>query len=231
VARAKRTERAEARRRYRSATAASPELVEEGDVLETPEIPAAALPRGYRDRRAPSPAAASTPPQRGSFAGTIRQSVGAVDIPGDLRALPKLLLSRAFTIPAAIIGGTVVVMLIPTLGANQMVSLAGNLILQPPPMIIAFLAGMLATRAAWLMGGLVSVLAGIGFVIVVWVNTDMIVTPLGFTYLATTDQKLAYAMSVMLTAPIFGIAVGAFAGFYRRFLNASQPQRQGARRR
>ena len=59
-------------------------------------------------------------------------------------------------------------------------------------------------------------------------TTNVLITPLGFPYDVTTDQKLAYAMNVLLTAPIFGIAVGAFAGFYRRFLNMSSPQRQAA---
>jgi hypothetical protein len=48
VARAKRTERAEARRRYRVATEGAPD----GDaVVEAPAIPAAAVPRDQRDRR------------------------------------------------------------------------------------------------------------------------------------------------------------------------------------
>jgi hypothetical protein len=126
---------------------------------------------------------------------------------------------------------TTVAMLVPALAANQIVVLAGNIILQPPPMIIAFLAGMLAPRGAWLMGGLLSVLAGIAYVVVVTINTDVLMTPLGFTYVVSADQKIAYATNVLITAPLFGIAVGAFAGFYRRFLNMSTPQRQAARKR
>ena len=92
---------------------------------------------------------------------------------------------------------TAVALMIPSLASNQLVVLAGNVILQPPPMIIAFLAGMLAPRAAWLMGGLLSLLAGIAYAIVVTVNTDVLVTPLGFTYVVTSDQKIAYAMNVL----------------------------------
>jgi hypothetical protein len=121
--------------------------------------------------------------------------------------------------------------MIPALAANQFVVLAGNVILQPPPMIIAFLAGMLAPRGAWLMGGLAGLASGVAYVLVVTVNTDVLMTPLGFTYLVSADQKLAYAQNVLITAPVFGIAVGAFAGFYRRFLNMSAPQRQAAKKR
>ena len=87
---------------------------------------------------------------------------------------------------------------------------------------------MLAPRAAWLVGGLAGLASGIAYVLVVTVNTDVLVTPLGFTYVVSTDQKLAYAQNVLITAPVFGIAVGAFAGFYRRFLDMSAPQRPGA---
>jgi hypothetical protein len=228
VARAKKTERAEARRRYRAATGSS-----ENDlgVVEASAIPAAALPRDSRDRR-PAGSEPAAAPARAGFMASLRAAAGPVDIPGDIRALPSILVhSKAGWVPALIILGTAAAMLIPSLGSNQFVVLAGNVVLQPPPMIIAFLAGMLAPRGAWLMGGLMSLLAGIAFIVVVTASTNSLVTPLGFTYVVSADQKMAYAQNVLLTAPIFGIAIGAFAGFYRRFLNMSSPQRQGARRR
>jgi hypothetical protein len=81
------------------------------------------------------------------------------------------------------------------------------------------------------MGGLAGLASGVAYILVVTVNTDVLMTPLGFTYLVLADQKLAYAQNVLLTAPVFGVAVGAFAGFYRRFLNMSAAQRQGGRKR
>ena len=229
MARAKRTERSEARRRYRAATA---EVTAEDDDLTTPEVPAAALPRGYRDKRPASPGEpAAAAAGRSGFLGTLRAAAGPVDVPGDLRALPSIILhSRAGWVPGLVILVTAGALMIPSIASNQLVVLAGNVVLQPPPMIIAFLAGMLAPRGAWLMGGLMSLLAGIAYAFVVTVNTDVLVTPLGFTYVVTSDQKMAYAMNVLVTAPLFGIAVGAFAGFYRRFLNMSTPRRQQASR-
>jgi len=229
VARAKRTERADARRRYRVATEGAPD----GDAaVEAPAIPAAAVPRDQRDRRPSGSAPGAPPPPRQSFLTSLRAAAGPADIRGDLRALPSVVLhSKAALIPGAIIVGTTAAMMIPALAANQFVVLAGNVILQPPPMIIAFLAGMLAPRAAWLMGGLAGLASGIAYVLVVTLNTDVLMTPLGFTYLVAADQKLAYAQNVLITTPVFGIAVGAFAGFYRRFLNMSAPQRQAGRRR
>ncbi len=231
MARAKRTERAEARRRYRAASA---DVTAEGDdALETPAIPAAARPRGYRDRR-PASAGEGTaaPTARPGFLGALRAAAGPVDIPGDLRALPSILVrSKAGWVPALVILATAAALLVPTLASNQLVVMAGNVILQPPPMIIAFLAGMLAPRAAWLMGGLMGLLSGLAYVLVVTINTDVLVTPLGFTYSVLSEQKIAYAQSVLISAPVFGMAVGAFAGFYRRFLNMSTPQRQASRKR
>jgi hypothetical protein len=228
VARAKRTERADSRRRYRAATAGAADV----DAAEMPAVPAAAVPRDQRDRRPSGSAPGAPPAERQSFLTSLRAAAGPVDIRGDLRALPSIVLhSKAALIPGAVIVATTVAMLIPSLAANQLVVMAGNVILQPPPMIIAFLAGMLAPRAAWLMGGLAGLASGIAYVVIVSVNTDMLMTPLGFTYAVSTSQKVAYAQNVLLTAPVFGIAVGAFAGFYRRFLNMSAPQRQAGRRR
>lgn len=232
MARAKRTERSEARRRYRAATAGEPA---EDDALDAPAVPAAALPRSSRDRRPASSAGAgavAATPERAGFLGALRAAAGPVDIRGDLQALPSIILrSRAGWVPALVILVTTVALMIPTIASNSLVVMAGNVILQPPPMIIAFLAGMLAPRAGWLMGGLMSLLAGVAYVFVVTLNTDVLMTQLGFTYVVSSDQKIAYAMNVLITAPVFGVAVGAFAGFYRRFLNMSAPQRQAARKR
>jgi hypothetical protein len=229
VARAKRTERADARRRYRVVTTGAPDL---DAAVETPVVPAAALPRERRDRRPSGLAPGAPPPPRAGFLGSLRAAAGPVDIRGDLRAFPSVVLrSKAALIPGLVIVVTTAAMLIPATAANQLVVLAGNVVLQPPPMIIAFLAGMLAPRAAWLLGGLSGLAAGVAYVLVVTVNTDVLMTPLGFTYVVSTEQKLAYAQNVLITAPAFGLAVGAFAGFYRRFLNMSAPQRQAARRR
>ena len=237
MARAKRTERSEARRRYRAASTGAPA---EGD--ETPEgaeVPAAAQPRDRRGRR---PASAGEPVSatqaRPGFIGTLRAAAGPVDIAGDIRAFPSIVMrSRAGWVPALVILATTVAMLIPALASNQMVALAGNVVLQPPPMIIAFLAGMLAPRGAWLMGGLMGLLATVAFIVQYVVGTDTLMTPLGFTVTLLPADKLAVGgagiPATLMTGLVFGVAVGAFAGFYRRFLNMSQPQRQakGARKR
>lgn len=228
MARAKSTERADARRRHRAATTVAEDAID-GDV---PAVSAAARPRGARTPRPADPGAAPAPPARRGFVATLRTAAGPVDLRGDLRAFPSILLrSKAGWLPTIVIVGTAAAMMTPEFAANEFVALAGNVVLQPPPMIIAFLAGMLAPRAAWLMGGLLSLLSGVAFVLVVAVTTEALITPLGFPYQVPADQKTAYAVNVLTTSPVFGIAIGAFAGFYRRFLYMSSPQRQPARRR
>ena len=121
---------------------------------------------------------------------SLRAAAGPADLRGDLRAFPSILLrSKAGLIPGLVIVVTAGALFIPALAANPLVAMAGNIILQPPPMIIAFLAGMLAPRAAWLMGGLMSVLAGLAYVLVVTVNTDVLITPLGFTYVVSVRPE------------------------------------------
>lgn len=231
MARAKRTERAEARRRYRAATTTVD--LEDG-VAEEVAIPAAAVPREQRERRS-SAGPSSVPQPRQGFLGTLRAAAGPVDLRGDLRALPEILVkSKAGWVPGLVVAVTTVAMLVPAIASNQFVAMAFSIVLQPPPMIIAFLAGMLAPRAAWLMGGLASIVASLGYLLVYLTGTDVRVTPLAFTVtFAPADklESLATIPMLLLSWALFGVAVGAFAGFYRRFLNMSGPQREGARRR
>lgn len=232
MARAKRTERAEARRRYRAATADESGVDE---IVDAPGVPTAARPRVARDPRPAAPSRAAATPRPG-FMGALRASSGPVDIRGDLRALPDVILkSRAGWLPALVIGATTIAMVVPSLGSNAIVAMAGNVILQPPPMIIAFLAGMMAPRAAWLMGGIMSLLASVAYLFIYFSRTDISVTSLGFTVTISPADKLAVGLGAipmsLLSWVIFGIAIGAFAGFYRRFLRMSVPESQGARRR
>ncbi len=230
MARAKRTKRAEVRRRYRAVTTSQEPGAEIDDGRAA--VPDAALPRSARGRAPSSVQPSAAAPGRPGILKALRSAASPVEFKADIRALPSVVVgSKSFWLPALVIVITTGAVLVPALASNQFVVFASDVILQPPPMIMAFLAGMLAPRAAWLMGGIVSLLAGIAYVIVVAASTDAIVTPLGFTYVVSADQKLGYAFNVFTTTPVFGVAVGAFAGFYRRFLNMSNPQRQAARRR
>ena len=236
MARAKRTDRAEARRRFRVALT---EAEGDGSSKAAPvptTVSTAAIPREARARTAPARPASSGAAQRPGLLNSLRGSYGRVDVIGDIKALPDIALhSKAIWVPGLAIIATGAVMQLMGNTGGPIALLLASLVIQPPPMIVAFLAGMLAPRGAWLLGGMMSTLAALVYVAVVWTGTTTNVTPLGWTYVPTVEQKWAYASSVLLSAPVFGIAVGAFAGFYRRFLRTAAPapqqQQQGRRRR
>ncbi len=236
MARAKHTDRAEARRRYRSAMAEATEVADSAPAAPAPNaLSTAAIPREARARIAPPRTAPSGPARRPGLMDSLRGAYGRVDVIADIKALPDVALhSKAIWVPGAAIIATGVVMQLMGSSGGPIGLLLASLVIQPPPMIVAFLAGMLAPRGAWLVGGLMSTLAAFVYVAVVWTGTSTNVTPLGWTYVPSADQKWAFASSVLLSAPVFGIAVGAFAGFYRRFLRMAAPppqQQQGRRRR
>jgi hypothetical protein len=227
VARAKRTERAEARRRHRSVTGAaeSPDLE-----IEEAETPVAAVSRGDRVKRPDGASAsrreAAMPPRPGFVAG-LRRAAGPADVLADVRALPAIAVhSKALWVPFAVIVGITALFFIPGVSANPIVVLLGSLALQPPPMILPFLGGMLAPRGAWLVGGIVALANAAAYSLLFAIFTNSVQTGLGFTYVMTTDQKVGVVVNAVVTSVPFGILVGAFSGFYRRFLAMSSPARQ-----
>ena len=227
MARAKRTERAEARRRHRSVVGAPPDL--DLDVDEAAEEPSPAPARGFGRRRAePAPVArrVAAPPPRTGFMPALRRAAGPADIRADLRALPTIAIhSKALWVPLAVIAAVTALFFIPGISRNPLVALVGNLALQPPPMILPFLGGMLAPRGAWLVGGIVALANAIAYGLLFGVFTNSVQTGLGFTYTMTSDQKVAIILNAIVTSVPFGLLVGAFAGFYRRFLAMSTPPR------
>lgn len=248
MARAKRTDRAEARRRYRAATA-EVTYVEGDNPSKATAVPrtvsTAAIPREARARTAPSRSTGAGPARRPGLLNALRGSYGRVDLVGDIKALLDIALhSKAIWLPSAMILVTGAATLLVGESLGQIGLLLVSLVIQPPPMIIAFLAGMLAPRGAWLVGGLMSTLAAGVYVLyvanLVFAGSPLSglgITLLGWTYAPTDAQKWALVSSVassaLLTAPLFGIAVGAFAGFYRRFLRMAgpPPQQQQPRRK
>jgi hypothetical protein len=231
VARAKRTNRAAARRRYRETHPDDVDSVAEIDDTELSE-PAPSRSTATPARRSGPARAGATaaPPPRPGFMGALRNAVGRPDIAGDIRALPDIALhSRALWVPLLAILVASILFFMPGMSKNPIVAMIGQIALTPPPMIMPFLGGMLAPRGAWLVGGIIGLANSLGYLVLVLANTTSQVTPLGWTYAVTSDQKVSYAVSAMLQAVPFGILVGAFAGFYRRFLAASSPQRQPSR--
>jgi hypothetical protein len=226
VARAKRTDRTAARRRYRA------ELTGQDDAtgVETAEN------APTRSRGAQPGSAQPRPGIMASF----RKAYHPLDLRGDLRAAPSVLvhwgvlvtigltvLAAAFFVVSyspgvsdIAIGDTEAMKTL--VAGNQLpYTIVGLALLSPPPAIGAFLIGFTAKRASWL-GGLVY-----GLVVTI-ASVAMVATPAG--RLLTQDQPSdSFIVQMASIAPMGAALFAAAAAWYRRFLDLANPNR-GQRR-
>lgn len=222
MARAKTTDRAEARRRYRAqlaarAAAGSSALAAAGADLG-PEGRPGAEASGRPVARAGTGASA-----RPNLLGALRVAAAPADIRGDLEALPLIARrTKSVWLPAVLIVAAGAAFLIPALAENQIVRFLAVALLAPPPMIPAFLAGMLTQRGSWLVGGIAGLISGLTVAVLITVTPGTTSTTAGLDF-----QNLGF---LVIAGPAFGMGVGAFAGFYRRFLALSSPPRQAQRK-
>lgn len=211
MARAKRTDRAEARRRYRAALAAR-------RTEATPEAtPPVASPRQPAREERPG---IGGPSGRVGLLAAVRLAAAPANIRSDLAYLPTLVRgTKAIWLPSLLLAAIAAAFLIPGAARNIVVALAFQTFLTPPPMAGPFVAGLLAPRAAWLAGGIVAIVDAVLYAGVI------LTLPETRSTIAAQPELVVYAI---LAAPSFGILVGAFAGFYRRFLRLTSPN-QGRR--
>ena len=219
MARAKRTDRADARRRYR--------LTHDDADLEANELEEGlAEPNTLSGRGSPARSAAST---RGmirpvtaarplSFTDSFRTAFHKPDIRADIAALPWLLRTRAFLVPAGlVVVGVAALIVAPT---NPAAGLFFQLMVLPPAMAPIFIAGFFAKRASYLLGFFVALIDVIGYI--VFVNSALPALT-GDPLTASRAQELIF--SALAVGPISGIIFAAGAAWYRRFLAFSSAQR------
>lgn len=214
MARAKRTDRSDARRRWRQTHAAEP---------EEPEavVPAA-------DRAAPPTStsrSASSAQERPSITGAFRKAYHPARIREDIAALPSLLVTRAFLISLAlVIGGTVAVVVAPD---NVATSLAFQALVVPPAMAPIFIVGFFARRASYLLGLIIALVDVAAYAVFVYaVGPGITTEPID----PVKQQQLVF--SAISVGPLSGVFFAAAAAWYRRFLtlsNANAQQRARAR--
>jgi hypothetical protein len=209
VARAKRTNRADARRRHRAALATDPELLDDQEDEEP--VATSASPR----RVPPVP----TRPERPSLASAFRSAFRPVDVRGDFRALPSIALhSKAIWLPVLLTVGAAIFWVT---SPSSISFIVFNYFAYVPPVASIFLAGFLAPRASY-MTGFIAGLAGAAVFTVVLMTVGQ-AAPTGETAdpaAISSDVALAWTVS-----PISGIFFGAAAGWYKRFLTAANPNR------
>ncbi len=212
MARAKSTARAESRRRYRAATAAA-----EGDApsLEAPIASTTGSQSGG--------GRSANPPSRPGMLNSFRGAIRPVHFRDDLADLPRLA-TKTFAIWVPCLLLLVVAGVFEATGGNiqsaGIPALAFNLFVFPPPLAVAFLAGILTQRSSYLAGGIAGILGGILFSLYVLTA----VFPLSSTgAVITNDIRVQNALYALVVSPVAGVAVGGFAGFYRRFLRMANP--------
>ena len=202
MARAKRTERADARRRYRQ-TIGAEEFAPDDELDAESDAAGATTPAG--PRRAPVPG------QRMGFADAMRAAYHRPDIRGDLAALPWLLRTRAFLIPLAlVVGGIAAILVAPT---NAIATFFFQLVVLPPAMAPVFIAGFFAKRASYLLGLIIAVIDVIGYTAFVYgVLPTLSSTPV------TAAEQQGLVLSAVSAGPLSGLFFAASAAWYRRFL-------------
>lgn len=200
MARAKRTARADARRRYRAT------MVE--DVDQASDEAEAEAERAPRGRPAPAAKRAAEPPRRPSIVDAFRTSFRPLDLRGDLRALPRLLMTKAFLIPLDLSGLAFVLVL---LQPSALTVFFYQYFSYQFPVAAVFATGFFAQRAGWLLGALIAV-ASVLF------------------QLPQFSIGAGELLAGLLVQAVYGAFFGAAAAWYRRFLNRANPNlaRQGA---
>ena len=220
MARAKRTDRAEARRRHRAATTGADSGVDtEASAPTSGAVPSKSSSGG-------SSAAMSTPGGRLGVMAALRAAFHPVDVRADFAALPWLAVhTKALWVPILItLVGTIVIAVAVSMGIQSPI-VAGvstftfQYFIQPPAIGGVFIAGFLAPRASWLLGAIVGLFAAACYAFLI----------LAFPSSGTTPVDPAnvrdLALSGFLLSPAFGILFASGAAWYRRFLQLSNPNR------
>ena len=231
MARAKRTDRAEARRRHRAAFAETP-IEAELDEVEMAESPARTT-RGRSSGSARSGAATAASrgtapaPARPGVMAAFRSSFRPLDLRGDLRALPQIVRHWSLWVPIILSG--IAVALVPFMGRG---SIAETLFLYfsgAQPFGSAFLGGLFAPRASYLVGALIA-LASAGFMALAFAVGPFGGTLEGFVDANGQIVSVETYKTLLLNAALFtglplAILVASAGAWYRRFLNRANPNR------
>lgn len=217
MARAKNTDRAEARRRHREQNRVVDETT---DVTSDDAGEAAAV------------AVAAAEP---SLGGAMRGSMRMPDIRADLRILPSMIATtRKLWIPFVALfvafilamllsatttevvnGETVVTSQIIPEGLDRIAALFVQLTLPPTALFVFFVGGFLAPRASYLVGAVLGLVDGILWSIYVFSAGGG--TEEGFQVGGPVD-----VLAIIFIAMIIGTLSAGFAAWYRNFLRQSQ---------
>ena len=218
MARAKRTTRAEARRRYRAEQGLPDDTMLADDAQDT-DVATTAPSRQARS--------ATAQPERLGIGTAFRLAFHPVDVRSDLRALPQLVRNKALWLPVLLTVGATAFFLIlkpQTAASGDILTVLSVFMLQyfiqTPAIGGVFIAGFLAPRASWLLGVIVGLVSAVCY-------TGLILS--GALGAGTTAEVSQVILAGFLISPIMGALFASGAAWYRRFLQLSSPNRGKAK--
>jgi hypothetical protein len=237
VARAKRTDRTDARRRYRAEQGV---LAESEADLEPGDDGAGASPSSTRGASRPQKAPAATRPVRPSITASFRAAIRPLDLKGDLAAAPAILTNWGFAaamvltaaagawfvlayndaMAAIPVGTATTEQLQAVVSLNSMPAFLGQMaFLAPPPAIGAFLIGFTAKRGSWL--------AGLAYgIFVTAVVAAIMATDAGRILVNDLpDSRQVVILNHAAFSPLGAALFASAAAWYRRFLDLANPNR------
>ena len=218
MARAKHTDRAEARRRYRQST--HPIEGETDEASDASSIPATAAAK-------PAPRRNDLPGTgRPSFTGAMRGAYHRANIREDLAHLPALLRGRAFLAGLALVlGGAAVYLAFPRMtGGTTAFEL---LVLPSSALMPALVTGFFARRASYLQGFLVGIVQAVTYVLLLPTYIGVLNE---FGANITPEQVDGLRVSALTSGPFLSSIFASRAAWYRRFLALSSPRRAAGAR-
>ena len=185
--RAKRTNRAEARRRYRASI---------GEPIEDEAF----------DDAAPQAAAGSSAPkspgatqERPSLGNAFRAAFRSPNIRDDLRYLPALLVDRSVWLPSLLTVAAGIAFAV-TGGGNWLVALIATYFVAPPALGSVFLGGFLAPRASYLVGLIIGFVSAAVASVVILTSSASLVTGQPIVGAATPTPVSSPATSAATSA-------------------------------
>jgi hypothetical protein len=252
LARAKRTARAEARRRYRAEHPQDEGGLDDADDLA--EIDDAPAPRGRSASSRSDSASGGGRRARVGGLRAFREAYQPADIRGDLRTLPELLLSRAVTIPLLLVVISAVILVLavqmspatsvlPGASASPAASAAASpaasgVTTDGSASVSGSPLGIVASILALLFLGIPSppAIGGIYLAAILAKRSSYLaggiaglfgsLGALGAVIAISPDQAAASISvfgQILLTSVVFGIVIGAGLGYYRRLLRLMNP--------
>jgi hypothetical protein len=229
VARAKRTDRAEARRQYRAylqdkqeaAAAEADDSVRAGDI-------GTSKPARIRDLK---PLVAVQPSGRLGIFAAAKAAYRTPHYMDDIRNIRSLVFHSKAVWPVLVVcvaGGAFSVFRISS-GASStdpVLTAVFQFLFYPVPLVPPMIAGFLAPRSTWLAGVIAAFIATMTLVLVFAMTT---ITVPGYAGTLSSTGLLSITVQLLSTSLAFGLMMAALSGWYKRFLRlTSAPSKRSA---